>query len=286
MNLTEYYFNKDFEKRKAIHWELLKVPLLRYRETAFVPIDADKDPVLRYRNIGTPSFLIKELGDVDFPFHFFCSIQRLRHSMEVFKCVECGEIYGSGSNCEKCSSELKPTLIHADMRENWDKLCWGWDFVVDIDGEGSTTEKKIDNAYQKALKVWECYRSYGLPFSVVFSGRGFHYWIFWEDLKQYFKPEDYGRANKQLTAFVAKKTGVKLDTVVAGANRDLIRVPYSLNFRSNLCCLPLTDEQFIDFNSNMATPESVYTMDIRDRGMMKREGALETFIEDFKDGKK
>ena len=253
MEGNEYYFGTPGHQRIAILYEILK--FIRTREVGFIP--AAKGQIVRFQNIGAISYLeerLNELRDIDF--HFFASIQRVQHTD------------GEGH--------------YLDIRDNWQEYTYGWDFVVDIDGEGNTSEEKIDDAYKKALKVDEVYHNYGLPYSIVFSGaKGFHFWVMWDEIKQYFKASDYGIANKALTKFIAKKSGVKLDMAVASKDKTLIRVPYSINPHSQLVCLPLTDEQFIDFKPSIAEPETIYKSGIRNRGMRIREGTLKDFMEAY-----
>lgn len=266
---VDYYGNilKDVRGSpyEALMWEIVK--FVRSRETAGTQIGSGGIAV-RWQNVGKPyalkPFLKRILGitrDTGIPLNFFCSIQRIAHTKK------------------------DGTPISADeMQEDFDDLVYGWDFVVDLDGEGDTLEVRVQDAYQKAKKIKALYDKYQLPYAVVFSGsKGFHFWVSWDSLKDVFKASDYGTANKDLTLFVKQASGAQVDTVVAGARKDLIRVPYTINPNSNLVVMPLTDEQFDKLDLNSFKPESVIKMgDLKNRGMLYRPGTINKLMEDFK----
>jgi hypothetical protein len=90
-----------------------------------------------------------------------------------------------------------------------------------------------------------------------FSGSaGFHIRLLWQDLGQYYKPEDYGVANRELALFIVKESGAKLvDTSVLGGGRDLIRCLWTLNPKSLKVCKPLSQKEFSNFDLSLADPQ-------------------------------
>ncbi len=73
-----------------------------------------------------------------------------------------------------------------------------------------------------------------------------------------------------------------LDTSVTDIRR-IWKMPYSIDIKTGNVALPLNDKQFNNFNFDMVKPENVID-DIRDRGLLEREGTsenLKSFLEDF-----
>ena len=246
---------EDWWKIPEICWEVLK--FIRYREVAFICVN-DPRQTRRFINIITYGNLIYRLKQYYYYkrnnlFHFFASIERVKKSNDQ------GTVY--------------------NLKRNWNVI--GWDLVIDLDGKGQTFDERIQNAYQQAKLLKEVMDSYELPYAIVFSGsKGFHFWIPWEHLRIFFKPQDYGAVNRKIAMFLAKQAGIKIDPSTLSTGKDLIRVPYSPHPITKLIALPLTDDQFENFHYAMANPVNVLNLELKNRGMLFREGKLDNLIKE------
>ncbi len=222
------------EKHVALMFEMFK--FIRTRSVRFVPPVQDID-----YNIGKPSYMKWCVRDYLFknkgkPFSFFCSTYHVKHTEDGV------------------AIETKAEL----------KRPYAFDVVIDQDPPDAYENTKMIIAYLEKTS----------PFHVVFSGRGFHTWIMFDDLVECFnvkKQESYTskeivKIYKKIEDEIIKNTGI---TNIGHANKEfqLIRVPYSLNEKTNRICLPLDEKQFYDFKPEIADIENVLKLELRNRGM-------------------
>jgi hypothetical protein len=149
----------------------------------------------------------------------------------------------------------------ADERDEitavWREQANEYDFVIDMDG---------DKAYEEAKILKGLFDKEHVPYSLNFSGsRGFHFRVegSWfnmsvEDKILYFAcAAEHYKDNLGLSS---------IDLSIYKL-RSLIKLPYSIDGKSGLVVLPLTDEQFNDFDKERLTPENVFKeLKLYDRG--------------------
>ena len=274
MELWGYYSDK------RVLWEIFKA--VRYRELAFVfPLDAC---ALRYFIIMTPSFLRDRL-------RILCTSDKYRRrAVNIFMSVErVRKSAGSGR-------VLRPKL---DLGRRWRTHVWGRDIVIDVDAavpEDTPLEERVSVACETAGKIASFLDSLDAPYSLVFSGaRGFHVWVFWEDIKEGLKscgveppasPRDMASLVIALQRFIVMRsvglTCPHVDACTFSTQKDLIRVPYTHNWKTGLICLPLSREQFEDFDPRSALPEVVLRLEgLGWRGWARRRGDPGALVEEF-----
>jgi len=147
------------------------------------------------------------------------------------------------------------------------------DFSIDMDAHDVSYEVCLEET--KRLK--ECFDSFNLSYSLRFSGSGFHFNI--DGL--YFASKNGGGPSIKIDIY--KRIAYELSVVLGLSSLDLAiyderriwKMPYSFDCKSGLICLPLTDLQFNEFNKDMALPENVIKMGVRNRGLCERPGSTE-----------
>jgi len=174
------------------------------------------------------------------------------------------------------------------IREKYQELRIGFDFIMDID-----SKLGLDDARIAAEMICGLLKKYGIKnYGIKFSGRrGFHLCIPWEsfpkeiDYKQL--AEIYPRIPRILAGFVRnkiseslmkeliKRKGAKqlieileeppeklnpfyfVEVEKDWGNRHMFRAPYSLNEKTWLVSLPIKENQLKDFSPEIAKPEKV-----------------------------
>lgn len=261
-DMYEKWYWKDNPQFEPLMWEILKG--VRNHTSDFI----GKNMATRFYTIGDFNYLIGQMEerfvDTKNPYwNFFKSIEYIRFTDE------------DGNRLGKDK-----------MKQNWEKIRWGWDFVIDIDADGDTLEERAERAKEEAKKILDYYKKLNVPYCIFFSGNsGFHIKIKWEDLKKYFEADDYGEVNKLLGEFMIDECDLEIvDSSVWGDKMDLIRVPYSLHPKTEKVVLPLTDAQFENFKPKLVDPEWLRdkgNLDLYKRGLKKRDGDLEEFVKEF-----
>ena len=274
MELWDYYSDS------RVLWEIFKA--VRYRELAFVfPLDVS---ALRYFIIMTPGFLRDRL-------RILCTSEKYRRkAVNIFMSVE--RVRKSAGN----GRVLRPKL---DLGRRWRMHVWGRDVVIDVDAAvpgDAPLEERISVARETAGKIALFLDSLDAPYSLVFSGaRGFHVWVFWEDIKEGLKscgiepptsPKDIASLVIALQRFIVMRsvglTCPHVDACTFSTQKDLIRVPYTHNWKTGLICLPLSREQFEDFAPCLALPEEVLGLErLGWRGWVRRQGDPGALVEEF-----
>jgi len=301
---TNWYWNDNFDKRKFILWEILKE--IRSHSTDLINIDKQIQPK-RFQTIGNfnylitrfiPSMFINRIEEdgtktpIEYPnWHWFRSIQHIRLT----------------NNGEK-----------ADIQNDFEKLTYGWDLIIDFDNkkfkkwvkEMEKEEKLIgliknetyliidkiregiSQPYEEIKIVKSYLDSIKAPYILNFTGSGFRMAIYWEDLKAYFAPDDYGVMNRKLGEFIVKEAfkddkAKTFDTSTLGFGLGVTHAMFSLHPVTLLVRFPLTDEEFDSFDLNIVKPESILERignDLKPSSMpynLKRRGDLQALYAQF-----
>jgi hypothetical protein len=148
----------------------------------------------------------------------------------------------------------------------------GCDFFVDFD---SPNEKDIKSAYDDALKLKIHLDHYQVPFVLTNSGtKGFHIRIPFEVL-----PQNLGLQLVTFCKILAENIHerLQLKTMDLGIfdDRRIFKAPYSYDSYSHNICLPLSDEQFLNFDINkMSAKQVLSNVKIFNRGVLMRNNNL------------
>ena len=173
----------------------------------------------------------------------------------------------------------------------------GYDYIIDIDAPNLLL------AYRDAKKVYDYFISANIPFGINFSGgKGFHIRIPWakieNTLTEYIQTRKSNASKdtntnlesddikklpdlfKQVTEKLISSLKLKyVDTTIYQLLR-VIRVPYSVHQNNRYVCLPLTNEQFENFDTLMCRKEDVLSIfPLKNRGMMYRNGEVTSLFE-------
>jgi len=152
--------------------------------------------------------------------------------------------------------------------------------------------------YEEVKRIKMSFSEWGLPYQLKFSGSGFHINIEYKylkdcaDIAQRIKRlsrdgsptevDEITLSKKLLNEFVAIFNLTTLDTSVVDIRR-IWKCPYTIDIRTGNVALPLTDEQFRNFNYDMVRPENVIDT-VRNRGLLERPGDsknLRNYFENF-----
>ncbi|MBR9681171.1 MAG: hypothetical protein GOV00_00015 [Candidatus Altiarchaeota archaeon] len=154
-----------------------------------------------------------------------------------------------------CGVELWENPLQLDEK---DSARVGWDFLIDLDCD------TLDHGREAADILIEAIKAHGIKnIHTKFSGRsGFHIFVPWKafhpSLMMAF-PETPRAMGAYLEDFIAEelrpdvRKGIEIDSI-AISSRHLIRMPYSLNEKSGLVSIPVTD---LSFDLEMARPDNV-----------------------------
>lgn len=255
--IRQKYYQTD-----SILFEIVKN--LVHRETAFIrqPIENEKGVAIRCIKANALVYLSKNFERFRFlqtPCNLYSSLAKYP-DMPMF------------------SFNMK---TRGEQRERFNQdaisLMTEFDFLIDIDN----TDLKI--AYAHTAKVKKIFDEYKVPYTCIYSGnKGWHLRVYYKDFPKWMKdlpkPEliDLLKRLGENIRFIHNITSLDIGIF---DSRRIAKVPYSIVYPYYLVALPLSDEQFNNFNIKMVSP--VYWLDhaqeIYKRGNLKREGTPEGF---------
>jgi hypothetical protein len=160
------------------------------------------------------------------------------------------------------------------------KYVTGYDFFIDIDGES----ENVNLAYSEAKKIKFLFDKYSLPYSIKFSGKGFHFLIqseYWDSIP------DYKQRNiifKNLSTSIKKVLGLTLIDLSVYDLRRVYKLAYSIDYKTGRVALPVSDEEFDNFDVSMTLPNNVLKKGIINRGLLIRKGtadSIKKFMRDY-----
>lgn len=151
-----------------------------------------------------------------------------------------------------------------------------FDFGLDFDADDLDT---IVDAWLDCREVKALFDEYKVPYSLKFSGsKGFHLRVPSSELPSRTITSD---ASDEESLFnwlknVASALVLKLDlpTIDLGIfdPRRIWKADYSWVCETDLIALPLSDEQFLNFEISLVRPDNVLAAGIRNRGILLRDG--------------
>jgi len=145
--------------------------------------------------------------------------------------------------------------------------------------------KSLEKSHHIAEKIGKIYDDFGVPFSMIFSGKkGFHFRICWEHLKEISNEDPFEAVtiSKAMAEALANKVGFEFGSDIDSIYdiRRVARVPYSVHPDTGLIALPLSCRGFEKFNASQFKPEFVLReYRLKNRGLKIKpgiQGAMET----------
>ena len=113
------------------------------------------------------------------------------------------------------------------------------EYLLDIDGDS------VEMAKLKTLDLCDLIQSLNIPYNIYFSGRGFHLGI--PDYA--FKWEPCSNLHIKVKTELDKKGIYKYADPSVTDKTRIIRLPFTMNQKSGLWKIPLTEDQLIDLKS-------------------------------------
>lgn len=263
--------DEQFERLKKLWYSHYNVKFelvrnLMYREAVFIKI-AEKSAVIRCMKINATPYLD-------------ANIKRFKFNEETMN------LYGSLGhfpNLPMFSFNMKDKRIQQDdFNKKFLDYMKGFDLLIDIDNED------LQLAYASAVKVKKIFDEYNVPLWLQYSGsKGFHCRIDYIDLPKYMKDMSWVELSEYYKRFAENLRMIEgipdIDLSVFDLRR-IAKTPYSVVYPYYFIALPLSDEEFNNFNLEMVSlPYNLNRIEkIRKRGLLKRKGTSEGILQMFK----
>jgi len=257
----EYYLNNKVLKEISL--------LSNQRECAI--FSTKNDGLIEKKGIAR-HITVKSISDAKEIFSYFelyaDSALTFHNTVAQFRSIPRYSFRGANNNA-------KELLFIKKLPMN---IC-GYDLVFDVDNCVSSK-----NGFSYANKLFAFFSHYELPFSIKFSGNGFHFQINYCNLSKLgFTPGDiYATPSgknlaPRVSNFLKFSQKIKNLDLVFNDYYRLIKAPYSIvgTKLNQFVALPLTDEQFENFEISMAFPQNVLDLgSLGSRGIQERSGNL------------
>lgn len=98
------------------------------------------------------------------------------------------------------------------------------------------------DAYLNLIKFYIFMKAYGIAFSVNFSGRGFHAYVYVNENDTLNNPN---KAVYNFQSFIKKRLDLEIDLSSFGDVARETRIINTMNMRSHRYCIPLTDDDIL-----------------------------------------
>jgi hypothetical protein len=208
-------------------------------------------------------------------FHFLKDKMNLYNSLSMF--------YGMPMFSYNKEERKKQQL---EWNEGFRNSMIGYDFLFDIDCDFNPKF-----SYATTWKVKEIFDRYNIRYYLLFSAgknNGFHIRVSYEDFPEWMKKMDWDKLCDMIKRFAFRFKAIEGLEFIDDSIFDLRRVakcPYSCVYPYFRIALPLSDEQFTNFDLNKMTLQywTKHIEEIRNRGLLKREGDPENFGRLIKD---
>jgi hypothetical protein len=281
LNMDDLTREKILIERKVwysftpVLFEIVKI--LKNRELCFISQKGEKPKKIARYLIGfSIDYLKKHFKWINFD-KFLINVY---HSVAVLK----------PNSIPVFSYNLRVRTKQEDYKEfnkNYVNFVVGYNFFMDIDGK-----ENFEKCYEETKEIKKIFEEYKLPYYILNSSfRGFHLIIPARFMPDYPIPE----LVKIIAKVVYNIKGIydfeTLDTSITDLKR-VCKCPYSCVGDGSVA-LPLTDEQFNTFNSEMVTPKNILkNVFIKNRGLLLRTHGLSDeqlkenvnkFLSDFKE---
>lgn len=253
----------EWYEKKEVLFEIVK--LMRGREVVFIPMKGGKGFPIRKIKAHMVGYLQSNFRG----FKFMEKDLNIYISLAKFMNLP---LISFAPRARKIESDKWTIMLEDDFQADARKYVTGIDFGIDIDGEDVTD---LGTAWSIADAIKSDMDKFKVPYSICFSGnKGFHIRV--DDM--YFLPDKSLKEKYEARLEINKKLlehyGKCVDIKGIMSWTRVFKVPYSMDLTNNYIVLPLTDEQFEEFDLSMVEPENIHN--IRDRGILERQQGLDT----------
>lgn len=275
MNREELLLKKDmWYKYKPVLFEIVKI--LKNRELAFISQKGEEPKrIVRYMIAFYVGMLEKHFGWMNFD----KGLINIYHSVAKFK----------DGSIPMFSYDLKTRTKqqdYIDFNRDYAKYVEGYNFFLDMDGK-----EDFEKCYEETKEIKKIFDTYKIPYYMLNSSfKGFHIII----PEKYMPEIPLEKLIETIGNVIYNIKGIygfeSIDTSITDLKR-VCKCPYSFVGDGSIA-LPLTDEQFENFNEDLVRPENVIrNIIIRDRGLLMRSHFCSDdelkknvikFLEDFK----
>ena len=160
----------------------------------------------------------------------------------------------------------KRRIQQTSFNNSFDDYYKGYDFAFDFDAKGESWIKP----YKDCNVLKTLFDQYGVPYSLKFSGSGFHL-----SINHVFIPNSSLKAHELCQALAFRiKSIFQLESLDESIydKRRVWKAPYSYDVKTGNIALPLNNSQFDNFSIDIVNPENVIKYGVRDRGLIERPG--------------
>lgn len=254
-NIEEYYYRLD------VQYEIVKQ--LKNRECAIlVPSWVEdynsKRKSVRNLKVHSPQYLQQAIKRLNF---------NNKKNYEMYNLYGSVGVYKNGVPFTTLQLSNRDTT---DWKRNHYKSMIGYDFFLDIDA-GSSTDVKF--ALKSAVMICDYLTVFECPYSLRFSGRGFHIIIPYN----YFKYNDFDPSNEnsiykkyyKIAKYLHDKFSEMIDLKIYDSRR-VFKLAYSLSHyrQQSYICWPFESMHELDnFEIEDYTLSALKTKKVRGRGV-------------------
>lgn len=275
MNKEYLDIYKNLDVLKSIQTQVV------FREMAFInPAKQSGNPSIRYMSANTIDLILKNMKNFRFNernYNIYRSLARFDFSLMN---KELG-IPPISFNFDKRESQKKIFL------SNFSKYILTYDFCIDFDFDELAVHKSWSNEvigfkalYDDVKLVKNQFDIRKIHYSLIFSGRGFYIIVpgkyFWDKLESPF--EKIVKFSNNL------KNILSIDSMDCNIYdlRRVVKCCDTVDIRSGNICVPLTDEDFINFDLKNKKPSPFYFRDYS-KNTYLRQGEDDSFINYIKE---
>lgn len=249
-----------------------------YNQT-YIKFEIVKQLQCKYMSYAYPN----EKGRYGLKRYFFgYSLEMLNSAFEKIGSLDDKKLYGDLAywmpmqaftwNISTRGNEDSERLL---QKKEWNELKHsrfaGFDFAMDFD---SIDFEHWQTSYKDCKKTISYLDSFGIPYSVRWSGsKGFHIVVKNIHFPKW-KPATKCKRFLELAKYMRAKLKLKtIDMQIYDMDR-VLKLPYTIDGKSNLVVLPLDKAQFSAFDPSMCEPNNVISsIAIKNRGLCERQGS-------------
>lgn len=249
--LKKQWYNTD-----AVAFEMINA--MKYRESVFIA--TNKKVTQRMLKINAVRFLYMNFDRYRF-FEQEC-LYNIYNSVAHFPELPMGSFRYE----EKREQQAK-------FNANYMEFIKGYDLFIDLDNPN------FQLVYSSAKLLKEIFDSHDVRYSVIYSGtKGLHFTVEYQNLPNELKQLSFDKLAKLFKLFAYELKLIKkikdIDTSVFDLRR-IKKVPYSVVYPYYRVALPLTDEQFENFNISDVFLPNLEPEQMKRRGLLTRQGTTD-----------
>lgn len=247
---------KDYYSKTFIQLEIVKC--LYKRELAVLTKNDDEDRLkIRYLIAYTVEYLLKHFDRIEFDKY----LANLYMSNAILSEIP---VFSYNFKVRRLEDKYK------EFRDNFSNYVVGYDLFIDFDGK-----EDFNKCYQESKEFKKILEDYKVPYYLLnSSSNGFHFKIPFEYLSFFPVLELIEQLKTVVDNIIGIHEFTTLDDSIVDIKR-ICKIPYSFVVDGTIA-LPLTDEQFNNFNPEMVFVDNVLkNVSIKNRGLLLRNYELD-----------